>query len=112
MKKSLFLAVVLSICILFSVSVSKVNAAEAFYNCNIVHIGSGWGYVALELTDVAGTFSNTYFYMSGSTDIGKQMLATALTTVSMGKRALIYADPAAVPAGAPGPTIAGFYLTN
>ena len=111
MKKSLFLAMVLSICILFSVSVSKVNAAETFYNCNIVHIGSGWGYVMLELTEVGGAFSK-YFYVLGNTDVGKQMLATALTTVTLGRQALIYADPDVTPVGYPGPTIAGFYLTN
>jgi hypothetical protein len=112
MKKRFLLAAALSICILFSVSVSKGNAAETWYDCNIVNIGSGWGYVALSLTDINGAFQNTYFYMSGSTDIGKQMLATALTTVSMGQRALIFADAFSIPVGSPGPTITGFFLRN
>jgi hypothetical protein len=111
-KKTFFLAVVLSICILFSVSVNKVNAAEGWYDCNIVQIGSGWGYVALSLTDVNGAFSAKWFYMSGSSDVGKQMLATALTTVSLAKRTLIYADPVTIPVGYPGPTIAGIFLTQ
>ena len=112
MKKRFFLVAVLSICILFSVSVSKVNAAETFYNCNIIHIGSGWGYVMLELTDAGGAFSNRWFYVLGSTDVGKQMLATALTTVTLGKQALIYADPNVTPAGYFGPTLSGFYITQ
>lgn len=112
MKKRFFLAVALSICILFSVSVSKGNAAETFYNCNIIHIGSGWGYVMIELTDQGGAFSNRWFYVLGNTDIGKQILATALTTISLGKAALIYADPFVTPPGYFGPTIAGFYITN
>ena len=109
--KRLFLVVVLSICILFSVSVNKGNAAETFHNCNIIYIGSGWGYVMIQLAEAGGAF-NRWFYVLGNTDIGKQILATALTTVSMGKTALIYADPDVTPGGYPGPTISGFYLTN
>jgi hypothetical protein len=111
MKKRFFVVAMLFICILFSVSASKANAAEGWYDCNIVQIGSGWGYVSLSLTDVNGAFSVKWFYMLGSSDIGKQMLATALTTVSMGQRALIYADPVTIPVGYPGPTVAGFFLT-
>jgi hypothetical protein len=110
--KKFFLAVVLSICILVSVSVSKVNAVETFYNCNIVQIGSGWGYVMIMLTDQGGAFSNKWFYIFGSSDVGKQMLATALTTITLGKAALIYADPFVTPAGYFGPTISGFYVTQ
>ena len=112
MKKRVFLTAALSICILLSVSVSNINAAETFYNCNLNRIGSGWGYVCLELTDEGGAFSNKWFYIPGNTDKGKQMLATALTTVSLGYKVLIYADHVTVPSGYPGPTIAGVYLTN
>ena len=75
-KKRLFLVAVLFICILLSVSVSKANAAEQFYTCNIIYIGSGWGYVMINLTDTSGAFSNTWFYVLGSATL--QILATAL----------------------------------
>lgn len=112
MKKMFLLAGGLSICILLSVSVSKVNAAETFYNCNIINIGSGWGYFMIELTDNGGAFNNKWFYVLGNTDNGKQMLATALTARSLATTALIYADPFVTPAGYPGPTISGFYVTQ
>ena len=95
MKKRFFLAAVLSICILLSVSVSPANAAVSWYaNCVVGGAGSQGG-VGLVYVSNGGTSSLPvgWYSMGTNTTEANQGLATALTAVSTGGTATILVDP-------------------
>jgi hypothetical protein len=95
MKKRFFLAAMLSICILFTVSVNPANAAVSWYsNCVIGGAGAQGG-VGLVYVSNGGTNNLPvgWYSMGNNTAEANQGLATALTAVSTGATATILVDP-------------------
>ena len=95
MKKRLFLAAMLSICILLSVSVNPANAALAWYSNCVVGGAGAQGGVGLVYVSNGGTNNLPvgWYSMGNNTTEANQGLATALTAVSTGATATILVDP-------------------
>jgi hypothetical protein len=85
MKKRFFLAAVLSICILFSVSVNSANAAW-YDQCTVNMTGSldGSGYVNLVCT--APTLAVAWYPIGRNTTEANQGIAVSLTAISTGAK--------------------------
>jgi hypothetical protein len=96
MKKKIFWAAMLLICILFSTSVNPANAALSWYS-NCVVGGAGMqGGIGLVYVSNGGTNSLPvgWYSMGATTTEANQGLATALTAVSTGGLVTILVDPA------------------
>ena len=93
MKKRFFLAALLSICILFSVSVNPANAALQWYeNCTVGAVGTQGG---IGLVNVSGgdiNLPNLWYSMGANTTEANQSLAVALTALSTGGKVTVLVD--------------------
>ena len=67
------------------VIMGAINASADWYTCSINQVGASGAKSLVRLTDSATTpaFTNNWFFIEG--DAAKEMLATALTAISMGK---------------------------
>ena len=81
-KKSIFIPVLL-IMFLFIFAVQPATAADTWAEVSIDRVGQNGGVSAGHFTHVNGVFTNKYFSFDTSSE--KELLATALTALSLGK---------------------------
>jgi hypothetical protein len=87
MKKKIIFIPVLLIMFLFIFSVQPVIAADVFATVSIDRVGPNGATVGGRFTEVNGVFTNIFF--SFDSTISNQLLATALTAVSLQKNVVI-----------------------
>ena len=106
MRKRNLLVAVLAVILLCA---SVLTAHAGWYTCTITYAGTNSGSVYLLLTDQAGAFTNKWFAAPAtSTTIQNQMLAVALTAISLEKKIYIFSADIT-----PSPAMSGaFYIVN
>ena len=82
----------IAVVVIFITLTFVMNASAAWYTCSINLVGSTSSKPAIRLTDTASSpaFTSNWFFIAG--DKSKEMLATALTAMSMGKNVLVNAQ--------------------
>jgi hypothetical protein len=71
----------------------EAQATATFYSCTVISTGPMTGTTYVMLTDAGGAFTQRWFPCNPN--YANQILATALTAVSLGKTVLVYLDLAA-----------------
>jgi hypothetical protein len=100
MKKRLLLAAMLSICIIFIVSINAVNAATYYYPCVVSGTGTISGGATIVWLTGGGIPQDTPWYQLGRTTTeSNQGLAIVLTAITMG--ANVGVSVTTVPGGYP-----------
>ena len=80
---------ILGITVLSFQTESKADAG--WITCTVQSVGPGGGSVLIGLTDVNGSFTLKWCYLNASQ--ANQLLAVALTAMSLGKNVNVYMDP-------------------
>jgi hypothetical protein len=83
MKKKIIFIPVLLVMFLFIFSVQPATAADTWAEVSIDRVGQNGGVSAGHFTHVNAVFTNKYFSFDTSSE--KELLATALTALSLGK---------------------------
>jgi hypothetical protein len=109
MKLKSLVAILFAIALLLGVN-GKASAGETWYPATVLHAGTSSGYVILYLsstptTTFTGTFTPSPRWFQANTTDAKQIQATALTAMSLGKKVRVYANFNTSP-----PTILGFAI--
>lgn len=90
-KRNIIVAVLFVFILICAAAPTAHAAAPAWYTCTISYAGTNSGSVYLLLTDQGGAFTNKWFAAPGtSTTLQNQMLAVALTAISLEKKIYIY----------------------
>jgi len=95
MMKRLMFALLLSVCILLSVSVNPLNAAATWYErCTVGGTGTqaGTGLIYISEGGEQSLPTGWYSMGEGSTQVNQHM-ATALTALSIGGKVTLLVDP-------------------
>ncbi len=85
----------------FSFSHTDAQASNAWYLCDVISIGSGFGYQSMVVSGVKEGDPNTtvtnlyvYFDLTAANSTAKAQLATALTALALGQQVRVLMDPA------------------
>jgi hypothetical protein len=89
-KRSFILVLAVLTAITFFTLRSETQAAEAWYTCSVMSVGPGGGSVIIGLSDVNKSFTLKWMYLDAAQT--NQLLAVALTAMSLGKNVNAYLD--------------------